>query len=114
MAPCAVFTISGNSGNCRLDRPSELTERNHLLSANRHSAASPGASGTLPAAMTETTNRHTLSEGQFIPFSYHNPRANDAGLIGKLPGVGGTGLLSALGSLGCIAVGLPEGLRDRG
>lgn len=57
-----------------------------------------------PAVMTENANSNTLNEGQSISFSYHNLGVKGTGLIGKFLGIGVTGLLSALGSLGCIAV----------
>lgn len=53
--------------------------------------------------MRETTNSSTLNEGQSVSSSYHQPGVKGTGLIGKLLGIGVTGLLSALGSLGCTA-----------
>lgn len=54
--------------------------------------------------MTENADSNALNEGQSISSSHHNPGVKGTGLRGKFLRIGVTGLLSALGSLGCLAV----------
>lgn len=54
--------------------------------------------------MTETENSNTLNEGQSISFSFHNLGVKGFRADREVLGTRVTGLLSALGSLGCIAV----------